>query len=88
MEEISGNSKICLYDGSTYVDTSFRKVLKDHLAKVFPATAITEKHLERALDIFATIKKPEFSLKIKDPGFWEISDNEQDFDDGGLEVPW
>jgi hypothetical protein len=69
MEEISGHSKICLYDGSTYVDRSFRKALTEHLAKVFPATAVTEKHLERALGTFATIKKPEFSLSIKDTGF-------------------
>ncbi|KAH8087537.1 hypothetical protein HD553DRAFT_368436 [Filobasidium floriforme] len=88
LEEIGADSKVCLYHGSTYVDGSFQEVLTAHLEQEYPLTKATEKHIEAAKRMFSTLRKPEFTFKKKVTGFWDISENEDDFDDGGIEVPW
>jgi hypothetical protein len=91
MEEVGTESKICLYHGSTYIDKSFRTLLKDYLVEEFTkAQVITDKHLDKAENIFTSVRKLEFSLACKGdpPGCWDISDNEDDYDDGSISVPW
>ncbi|KAG7530478.1 hypothetical protein FFLO_05019 [Filobasidium floriforme] len=88
LEEIGADSKVCLYNGSTYVDQSFQEVLTSHLEQEYPLTKASDKHIDKAKHIFATLRKPEFTSKKKVTGFWDISENEDDFDDGGIEVPW
>ena len=88
MEEISRDSKICLYSGSTFVDSSFRIALEEYLQKAYPDTTVTERHLQRAMETFITIKKPDFSMLSKTAGFWEVSDLDDDYEDGGIEIPW
>jgi len=88
MEEVSAQSKICLYNGSTRVDETFEALLEKHLHEEHPMTKVSSKHMERAMEMFRTIKKPEFSSLRKATGFWEISDDEDDYEDGGIEIPW
>ena len=88
LEEIGADSKVCLYNGSTYVDQSFQEVLVAYLDAEYPLTKASDRHIDKAKRIFATLRKPEFSVKRKVTGFWDISENEDDFDDGGIEVPW
>ena len=88
MEEVSAQSKVCLYNGSTRVDETFEALLDKHLQDEHPLTKVSPKHIERAMEMFRTIKKPEFSNLRKATGFWEISDDEDDYEDGGIEIPW
>jgi hypothetical protein len=70
------------------VDQSFQEVLTSHLEQEYPLTKASDKHIDKAKHIFATLRKPEFTSNKKVTGFWDISENEDDFDDGGIEVPW
>jgi hypothetical protein len=70
------------------VDQSFKDRLEIYLKQAYPATRASDRHIERAVNIFASLRKPEFSGKEKGTGFWEISDNPDDFDEGGIEIPW
>jgi hypothetical protein len=91
MEEVGTDSKICLYHGSTYIDKSFRNLLKEYLVEEFTESqTISEKHLDKAEFIFANVGKLEFSFTTKNapPGCWDISDNEDDYDEGSISVPW
>jgi hypothetical protein len=88
LEEIDPEAKTCLYAGSTFVDQSFEERLEIYLKQKYPATQASDRHIERAVSIFASLRKPEFSGKEKGTGFWEISDNPDDFDEGGIEIPW
>jgi hypothetical protein len=63
-------------------------VLTAYLENEYPLTKASDKQIEKATEIFANIRKPEFSSKKKTPGFWDISENEDDFEDGAIEVPW
>lgn len=44
--------------------------------------------MKKAMSIFTNTCKPGFSEEKKVDGFWDISDNDGDFDEGGIEVPW
>ena len=88
LEEVGANSKICLSHGSTYVDQSFQEIIAAYLGAAYPLTKPTDRHIEKVTHTFATLRKPEFSVNKKATGYWDVSDNEDDFDDGGIEVPW
>lgn len=91
MEEVGLASKVCLYSGSTYIDISFRRLLKNHLSSTYSkGQVITEKHLDKAEQMFAVAEKADFTLKDKGslPRSWEVSENPDDFEDGEIDVPW
>ncbi|KAH8087461.1 hypothetical protein HD553DRAFT_322937 [Filobasidium floriforme] len=91
MEEVGSDSKLCLYNGSTYIDKSFRALLKEHLISEYTKSpTVPDKHLDKAGMLFATLGKLEFSFTTKDapPGCYAISDNEVDYDEGEVSVPW
>ncbi|KAG7561960.1 hypothetical protein FFLO_02600 [Filobasidium floriforme] len=89
LEEVGLASKVCLYSGSTYIDKSFRRVIKDHLQSSYPKTqAVSEMHIDKAVQMFSYEAKPDFTMKDVLPGCWKISENEDDFEDGEITVPW
>jgi hypothetical protein len=77
-----------LFAGSTFVDKSFEKELKEYLSATYPLTKITDRHIQRAMDVFVTTKKLGFTAAQKTPGFWDISSDDDDYDEGGVEIPW
>jgi hypothetical protein len=90
LNEIGAENKVCLYNGSTYVDRTFSDLLKAFLAEQYPKTIPSPKHIERATRCFSENRKPGFSISLKGRGPFplELSDNPDDYEDGEIEVSW
>ncbi|KAG7561958.1 hypothetical protein FFLO_02598 [Filobasidium floriforme] len=90
LNEIGAENKVCLYNGSTYVDRTFSDLLKAFLAEQYPKTIPSPKHIERATRCFSENRKPGFSVSLKGRGPFplELSDNPDDYEDGEIEVSW
>jgi hypothetical protein len=78
------DSKKCLFHGSTFVDSSLRKILASKLKSEHPGGVVRDCHLDLAMKVFNDFRKRDYR---KDQGnkWWKIGTDDE-FEDGEVLV--
>jgi len=76
-----------LYSGSTFVDQTFEDFLHAKLVSEYPDT-YNERHLIRGVKGFVISTKLQYSHDKRQSIYLELSDNEDEYNQGFIELQW